>query len=424
MPKKPELPELYYEARTGAYWVRLPSGLFLEQDTRDVRLRLRRAGLDDNRDGNALTCVEEHLLRIQDTQHVHYAGALSGRRIGLHDLGGFRVLVTSEARGVWDKPASGKWPFIAAFLDELLGHEQTQYFVAWLKMRLESLRSCTWQPGPAVVFVGPSSCGKSFAQWLVTQILGGREVKPMRYLTGQTQFNQDLSESEHWFIEDERADMNYAARRDFGNAIKQVAVNETLSVHGKGLKAIQLPVWKCLTLSVNNEPEDIAILPPFTAAVLNKLVLFQCGMANLADKREANQSRFLPEVPAFRAWLLRWKIPAALRTRPAEFCRYGHDCYHHPEIVEDVNGMSPEENLLTLIDEIIFAKADADMWTGKAQKLQSELLESPVYRSQVGQLLPHANTCGKYLARLATRYPGRVGSYKSDGAVKWKVARA
>jgi hypothetical protein len=424
--QKPKPPELYYEARSGAYWVRLPSGLFLEQDKSDIKLRLKRCGFYAGERDEGLSPAEEIMLRIQDEEHVHYAGALSGRRIGVHTLGSFRILVTSEPAGVYDKPKPGKFPAIEQFLDELLPDGQAEYFVAWLKIRVESLRAGVWQPGPAVVLTGPSSCGKSFLQFLVTQILGGRSASPMRYLSAQTQFNQDLSEAEHWAIEDERADMNHAARRDFGNAIKQATVNEFLSVHGKGLKAIQLPVWKALTISVNDEPEDLAILPPLTDAILNKLMLFKCGMATLSDKREENLKRFMPELPAFRAWLLKCPISAKLRTRIKEYGRAGHDCYHHPEVLKAVNGLSPEEQLLDLIDEIIFAanaKGTASpIWTGKAQKLQSELLESIPYRQQVNNLLKHANTCGNYLSRLARRYPERIEAYRAGGEHKWRIS--
>lgn len=419
--KKSKLPEIYYQAASGAYWVRLPTGLYIEQDKADVKLRLRQAGLNDERTDEGLNACERELLRIQDTQFVHYAGPLSGRRVGRYDFDGFRVLVTQEPTGVWDKQPKAKadaCPKIERYLGQLLG-DQAPYFLAWCKVRVESLEACEWRPGPVVVFVGPSSCGKSFVHWLISRLLGGREAKPMRYLTGLTQFNQDLAESEHWFIEDERADTSYAARRDFGNALKQVAVNETLSVHGKGLKAVLLPVWKCCSMSLNPDPEDIAILPPFTPAVLNKLMCFDCGVAELSEDRKKNRDEFGAEIPAFRAWLKAWKIPAALRQRPDEFRRYGHDCWHHPKIVADIHGMSPEESLLGMIDEHVLA--NAELVSMKASEITAALRK--VDPATVAKLLPHENTCGKYLARLAERYPKRVASYRSDGHVKWKVSR-
>lgn len=426
----PKIPEIYYECGRKAYWVKLPSGIFLEQDSRDIARRLRACGYSTERADDAISQIEQVIEHTQDHRHVHYAGPLAGFRIGRYELNGFKVLVTAEPQGLWT-PWKGKrptfskdCPAISRFLGELLG-DHSDYLLAWLKVALDSLRGGSWQPGQMLVFAGPSNCGKNFLQFLITQILGGRSANPTRYLLGFTQFNSDLCQAEHLQIADEKAETNIGARRQFGAMVKQMTVNEDVSMHAKGNQAITLAIWRRLTLSCNQEPENLAILPPLDASIIDKIMLFLCGVATLSDDRNANRTKFLSEIPAFREVLRHWKIPDELRTRREEWSRFGCDSWHDPELVEAVSGLSPETHLMNLIDEIIFESKDApEIWGPQpAQRLESDLLRDQAYRNQVGNLLKFSNSCGTYLSRLERRFPARFISSKSKGVVRWRILK-
>lgn len=428
--KLPALPELYYEARRKVYWLRAGAE-FIEQDNGDLSRRLRNCGLENEHREVGLNDVDRHILKLQDEHRVDMAIALSGQRVGRRELGAFKILVTKQPRGVFDelpKAKLGDFPTIERALGELLPDGQWEYHLAWLKLRLETLREGRWQPSPAQVFVGSSASGKSFWQYLVTQLLGGRGADPWRYLSGATNFNADLAEAEHWAIEELRGSTSYGDRAELGEAIKQTCVSHYLSVHPKQGKAMLLPVWKALSVSCNFEAEALSKLPPMTDSNLNKLCLFKCGViSGLTMSYEENQRRFLPELPAFRAYLLQWKIPAKLRKVQDQFGRFGHDCFWHPEILAEVNGMSPEEALLALIDSALFTATkdrDAlDVWTGLASKLHADLTTDPVFRYQALPILSHASTSGRLLARLETRYPQRIQSKMSMGHRHWTITK-
>ena len=87
-------------------------------------------------------------------------------------------------------------------------------------------------------------------------------AKPYLYMTGKTTFNADLFGAEHLMVEDEAESIDIRARRYFGAKIKEIAVNVDQHCHGKGKTALTLtPVWR-MTLSLNDEPERMQVLPP------------------------------------------------------------------------------------------------------------------------------------------------------------------
>jgi len=120
----------------------------------------------------------------------------------------------------------------------------------------------------------------------------------------------------------------------------------------------------------------------------------------------AFRNALLAQLPAFVDFLQNWQIPANLVSN-----RFGIKYYHHPEILESLQELSPEEQLLGLIDEVVFApglmKTD---WRGKAAELERALktAESRSVQREAEKLLPAVNSCGRYLGRLATQHPDRV----------------
>src|SRR5439155_7072976 len=119
-------------------------------------------------------------------------------------------------------------------------------------------------PRKLMGLAGSRNYGKSLLQSLFTLILGGRSAKPFRYMSGATQFNAELFGAEHLMIEDEHSSTDIRARRTFGAQIKQFTVNKTQSCHDKKCRALMLsPFWR-ISLSVNDEPEAMMVLPPMS----------------------------------------------------------------------------------------------------------------------------------------------------------------
>ncbi|MGZ5568160.1 MAG: hypothetical protein ACXWKG_14200, partial [Limisphaerales bacterium] len=376
---------------------------------------------------------------------IDYAGALAGHRTGIYRDGAGRCfLVTDEARGVWDDTPKGKIiapEFFGEFLDELLPGDQSRRFCYWLSIALQSLKDGDFSPGQAVVLAGPPKCGKSFLQDMVTEILGGRSANPFKYMMELTQFNNDLVSSEHWKIEDPPASIDIRTRRDFGNNIKNCTFTRDFPVHAKGKDQLCLPLFRRVTISVNDELENLSLIPPLEPSINDKLMLFHCGTAvksleqfrgnknaptlpgmteqSSGEKvsRKLAWGKFMEEVPTIRTWLLR-----AFKKVPREWLddRCGVSYYHHPDIQEALCSLAPEHRLLQLIDYVYFDTAPLVQLTDrKAYDLETELQNKAP--NQTGAISRHMNWCGNYLGRLIRDKNPRISKRKVDGYTLWTI---
>jgi len=418
----PPLGPIYFDTRTATYWLQIPSGRFLNLPASDVKLHLQNDGMLVSETGaNEIKNGDRALIRAQIDRPIDYAGPLAGHTLGAFKTpAGQTILVTQEARPIMAVP--GAFPALEKFCEELLGSEQSLYFLLWLKFARESLVKKDFRSRQLLALCGPSSSGKSLAQQFVTELLGGRVAKPYRYMKGETNFNADLCECEHWCIEDEAASTDIRTRRAFGQAIKQACVNSLVSLHAKGRKAIAVNVFKSITVSLNSESENLLILPPMDESILDKIMLLKCDPIStgkdctITGNREKDWKKFRAELPAFAAAIDAMSCPPALRCP-----HYGVKHFHHPELFERLCDMSQETRLLEFIEQFI-CKGDNEPFAfkGNATQLEIELKKTPAAFA-VDRLLHFPNACGTYLARLEKRMPERFSSVKNRGKTVWTI---
>ena len=272
----------YYESGRKEYLLKNLGGRWLSYNETQFKRRLRDQGLSPKvAEGANLSAVETELLRIQDEDDIHFAGLLAGHREGFYEQNGTRFLVT-ESPSLID-PSAGDWPVLRAFLTGLLGgdDEQPIVFMAWAKFAVKALRFSNRQPGQALVLAGPAGCGKSLLQGLITEILGGRSAKAALFLTGRTDFNAELFGAEHLVLEDEFMSTKISERQRLGAGVKALAVNELHPCHRKGSTIVNLrPLWR-VSISVNDDPEALLVLPPMDDHVQDKFILLRCVKADL-----------------------------------------------------------------------------------------------------------------------------------------------
>lgn len=383
----------YLFLRTAGDWITLPE--------ESVGRILRSNGFHRSRfHGNSLNFLEQELMRLQLENGVAYAGELAGYPAGEHWICGQRCLIT---RGpVIPEPKPGKFPTLNRFFKELFGKYQPEFY-GWLKCARQSLRSgAPWRPGQILVLAGPAGCGKNLCQALITEMLGGRAAKPYRYMVGETSFNRELLTAEHLVIQDEQPMSDFKARRNFGARIKDFTVNELQSFHAKGKDAISLmPFWR-LSISLNEEPENLQILPPLDETLRDKLMLFRCSMTNLpfdgSDPRQRAKFRekLSAELPGFLHWLARWRIPDRMKNQ-----RFGVEAHLDPTLVSEIESLSPELRMWALIQGSGILPASSAGWVGSAAELESQLRDK--FPREVDRLFSFASACGTYLSRLAKK---------------------
>ena len=406
-------PVVYYNNATGKYVRQDTRGVWIGLSESSVRRHLKEAGFNDRRGFGLLTSeLDSEITRVQLEHTVDGAMALAGYDQGIHEINGRRILVTESPTLII--PAPGNWPTIAAILERMFiagGIDQRPYLFGWLHVACSALRARQWQPGQVCVFAGPVESGKSLLQWIITQLLGGRSANPFLYMTDRTSFNADHFRAEHLAIEDSAESTDMRTRRHAGAFFKAVSVNREHNFHQKGATAMTLtPFWR-LTVSVNDEPGRLQVVPPIEDDIADKIMLFQVSPGAMpmptttTDQKQQFEQTLRSELPAFLDFILNHSIPPELTNS-----RCGIRHYHHPELLANLSLLSSETRLLDLIDGVVFEREARREWVGRAAELERELLtaSSPAYVRQAERLLHYSSACGVYLSNLARVRPERV----------------
>lgn len=422
---------LYWLNGTDRYFRPAPDGrIWLETTAADLRRKLKTEGIATRpADGSVCGDLDRCLVFINERRALDYAGSLAGWSAGVYQMGESRVLVKDSPRII--EPGPGDWPTVRGLVEGLLklpGCDQTPYFYGWLKVAYESLRAGERRHGQALVLVGPSDCGKSRLQHhVITPLLGNRSADPASYMFGRSDFNAELAGAEHLLIEDPPSATDIQSRLYFGERLKAFAVNDASRIHRKNRDAASLPAWWRLSVSLNDDPEKLKVLPPLSPDLRDKLMLlkaqrceeFWAQFSAEEDHFAAFRDRIAGELPAFASFLLGYEIPADIRAR-----RFGVEAFQHPEIWGAVYEAEPESVLCMMIDAVIFAEGRPDAWGwGSSLALEKEL-KAGEYETEARKLFSYPTACGVYLRKLAGRFPDRFESVHKRTGNLWLIRRA
>jgi hypothetical protein len=457
---------LYWEnGDGGSYLIHGENGSWSTWPETKVKVLLRRNWVSSQRrDGNPLTEVEEVLLWVMEHRRVELSmPALAGYPSGIHELWGQRVVVKTSPRLV--VPAKGEWPVVKKLIEGLLnegegGHDQVPYFHGWMKIALEGLYLGgvgNFRPGHACIFSGPRNSGKSRLQHqIVTALLGGRSADPGPYMFGRTDFNGEMLGSEHLMMEDPATSTLTKDRVFFGEMIKQIVVNDTQRLHAKREDALTVsPFWR-LTISVNDDPDKMRVLPLLTPDLKDKIMLFHVGQKELPmptttlEERAAFRAAVAAELPAYAHWLLHEHVIA----EEISATRFGVREWQHPELAKELFEDTPAAEMLMLIDVAVFESGEfaeekklklwqlaapvnqykdpqgrpqhaSRVWKGSAIDLERVMMgDMPGITSSVSKeakkLFAH-NKCDRLLSRLKEDRPDRVQPMRTKHARLWSI---
>lgn len=431
----PELPlDAYYDSTRRCYLIEDTEGNWMSVDKESIKLRLARMGYCPRARPSRDELISEAdliLLRIQNERNVTYSCNLAGFRRGTHYINESKILVTRSPRIIESTP--GPWPNIRALIDNQLEKrtpdefEQNHYFHTWLKLSDTQLRACVATSqvtyGQALIFVGPRGCGKSLLQLLIGEVLGGRTATPFAFMSGATPFNSELFACEHQMIEDEQPHKDMKSRVRFGDAIKSVTATLKRACYGKNKEGQMLtPFWR-LTLSVNDEPQHVEVLPPFTDSLLDKIILLYCRKepmpmpAGSSEEKALFWTQLTRELPHYLHWLRHeYVIPESIR----ESSRYGLTAFLHPYVMTLLSDLLPETRFLALIDHILFMDGCPE-WPGTAEELTRVLVNDPSYGQQAKSLINSHIGCGRMLGALARSHPQRFKEVRSSDRREWII---
>jgi hypothetical protein len=421
--------EFYYEKNSKEYLLRNKRKSWMALSETQFKKELGHRGMCLKAKAfEHISEADEFIINLRDTRDIDYAGPLAGYESGFYNINGSRILVTSSPTII--KPEYGEWKTIESLIKGLLNDEnrnQIPYLFSWLKTAYESISTKKLRPGQALAFCGPANSGKSLLQTIITEIIGGRAEKPYRYMTGTTEFNGSLFHAEHLMIEDDPAGTDLRVRRAFGSQIKQITATEIQRCRSLYREALILtPFWR-LTISINDEPENLMVLPPIDDSIEDKIIIFKTYSNDMPMFSESNEERILflkqlkSEIPAFLYYLSNWKIPEELRLPKKEAARYGFKKFHHPDVLREIDALSPEYRLLNIIDKEIFGFEIPFTWTGTAEDLEVKLTSQGDMQHESRKLLSWGNAAGTYLARLSKKYPDRFVQKRTNSSRTWII---
>lgn len=398
------------------------------------------------RDGEFVSEFEQLLLHVRQNRVVDLSTqGIAGYPAGLHTAFGRKVLVRRTARFV--KPTQGDCSAVLKLIDSRLnlpdgGAQQAIYFYGWCKASLEARLQGSpgnWRPGQGLIFAGVSDCGKSRLQHnIITPLLGGRSANPGPYLFGATDFNAELASAEHLLMEDPASGTRNFDRVYFGEMWKQLIVADTFRLHRKREDAVTVCPFFRSSISVNDDPDKMRVLPLLTPDMREKVMLFEVNdepipfpLATM-EERAAFVELMRSQMPAFAYWLLHeFALPTAFFHK-----RYGVKQWLHPKLAMELFDDTPAAELLQIVDAASWTdlektgeklweresdyKGEALIWEGTALELE-RLMSTSSMKEEADRLLKH-NKLDRLLARLAKDEPERVMQHRTNMRRGWMIS--
>lgn len=413
----------FFDAHKSKYVCKKPNGDWISVNASDFKLRLKCNGVSDASDRGEASPCDMVTLQVQDDAEVAFSGKVSGHKPGYYDNNGVRYVVTEAPQ--LPSPQAGEWPTLKAVIEGLFSHDpiQPHIFHSWIKTAVSSLRSGEQQAQQALAIVGPSDCGKSLLQSLITEMLTGREAKAAPFMTGKTTFNADLFEAEHLVLDDEFGSAKLQDRLALAANIKTMCVStRTQPCLGKFAKTVPLRPWWRISMTLNDAPEALRVLPPLDDHIEDKIIILRAERFPLPMPTETAEDKaefwrtLTDEIPAYLHWLLQYEIPEELSDR-----RYCVMSYKDRQILASLDEIAPEINLKSLIDigfweqELCFGGETETT----AAKIKARLLESTV-RSEAKELLHFPGSTKAYLMRLCDKFPSSFEHLSGD---KFRLVR-
>ena len=408
----------YYHSPRRVYWSKNKKEKWIQRNTSQLRSYVRTLGYNGKtQKGDCCSEIDTFVADTDDNNAVDYVGALAGYQAGQHKDGEVDMLITSSPKII--QPANTEWDTLHKLLTGMFDDEQLYYLYGWLHFSYKSLVAGQRTQAQALAVAGKAGGGKSLFQNIITRILGGRSAKPYQFMTGGSAFNYDLFGAEHLMIEDETAMTDLRSRRNMGQLIKNFTVCSDQRCHAKGIDAIMLhPFWR-LTITMNDEPENLMVLPPIDESLVDKIILLKAKKVKMPmptdtiEQKAKFWDRLMDDLPGFINYLLAFEVRDDLKCD-----RFGIKHFHHPDIIREINALSPEIRLFDMIQ----AEIPQSLWEGSSMELEAKLTGHDSDHSyEARKLLSWGNSTGTYLKRLGLKFPDQFIFSRTHNGRIWKI---
>jgi len=388
----------------GEWYLRRGDGRWLKVPIAEVVTHLALQGVSQKPDKDSgLSDVDVVMHQLLDYAVVDFAQEIAGYTgPGEYRIGNNVSLVTKGAVLAPLKNGSKTdfidlWNFLKHAFPE---PDQLDAFLGWVQQAVRTLRASKpphWAHGVALIIVGESGIGKTSLQHLITAMLAGRATDPKIYFKGDSSFNSQLAENEHWMMSDPGHKGTKAERDAFLSNLKECVANVWMGCHPKGKKEITLPTFRRLTITLNPDPTSMSIVHGMEPGTLEKTLILDLrdagkfrpdgpGGMNYSDWAEL----MTDQLPYFLDWLLNeYTVSAKLRD-----ARYGVR-YVNPTLAPQLAAPSLKEEDLEkqeIVRNAVFAKTEI--------KVLTKIGDKALTKTEVKDLETEGLTAGDVFDRL------------------------
>lgn len=368
----------------------------------DIILRLSGRGLSSvTPKGATQSDVERVLDHVQQLNRVEGAAPMINYPPGIINHEGHRILNTSDLNPTVPIEGSNKdsrdFPFIWKLLSGMFARPELRpldHWLSWMQRSYKMVYEHKRLMGQAVFLCGPKNNGKTLlCTRIVRPLMGGRMANPIDFMTGDTNFNDDLFESALLAINDEDAPKDERARSRMLAKLKGLVVNPKHSYHAKFNKKVTVDWNGRIFITLNDDPGSVGMLMEISDNTRDKQMNFATqayagvwkdlvtGIVydGIFPPQERLEALIESELPYFAWWLLNvYVMPPDL----ASGDRMGVKSYFDPHILQIAQHQTYASNLLELLklwqdrDQYWADKKQVE-WTGTPTELLSYLQTNP-----------------------------------------------
>ena len=419
--------DIYYDGKD--FWERSADGMWVSFPAHRTQLRLAsERGLSSEARRGRVSETAQALGCIENTQRVDGAfPCLFIRDTIVHDQQ-WRYLNISRVSVC---PASGRarewgdgFPWLARYLTGLFDRQQLDVLLSWISHAYVNAAAGRPRKGHALFVSGDVSAGKTFlSQVVIGGLLGGHQ-EATSYITGASSFNEQLFFSPVWTIDDATVGADAKRHALYSSAIKKFVANPYQEFHPKFKKAVTFRFNGRMIVTLNRDASSIGMLPQMEGSIRDKLVILAANKAD-TDFKDC-ETHVRNELPAFADFVSAWTIPDWLRTKTDEVNRFGHDSWHHPEMLEIASDASPSAALRETIEAWriqYFRQSDTQFWFGTASDLVTEIQATDTLRGQLPRVADLRNHVKQHLNHLCEQQIWWLKPHRTMYKRGFKIAR-
>lgn len=296
------------------------------------------------------------------------------------------------------------FPWLAEYLNGLFDDVQREVFLSWLSHFHQNAVARRPRKGHALFVAGVQSAGKTFlSQRVIGGLMGGFQ-EATGYVLGLNNFNEQLFYSPVWAVDDAVAAADSRRHRAYSEMVKKIVANPYQEFHAKFKKQVTHRFNGRLVVTLNDDPTSIRMLPQVEGSILDKMVILRAAAPSVSFV--GAESMVEQELPAFADFLQRFQIPEKLKSHQAEVARFGHDCWHHPELLATAKESSDSNALYELLDmwrDHHFRGTDKSTWSGSATELMVAMTQNELLKDLVRSAAPTIQKLGQDLQNLIAR---------------------